>query len=132
MATRSNIAYKTPEGKIRSVYAHYDGYPENNGKILIDNYDTTEKVAALVALGSISTLGIQVGEQQDFDDRESQNKDWTLAYHRDRGKSCSLLSMMTFQVGLMTWKSMPTFGTATSGSLTTTVRPAEAFQCSTS
>jgi hypothetical protein len=55
MATRSNIAYKTPEGKIRSVYAHYDGYPENNGKILIDNYDTTEKVAALVALGSIST-----------------------------------------------------------------------------
>ena len=27
MATRSNIAYKTPEGKIRSVYAHWDGYP---------------------------------------------------------------------------------------------------------
>ena len=86
MATRSNIAYKTPEGKIRSVYAHYDGYPEHNGKILIDNYDTTEKVAALVALGSISTLGQDIGEQQDFDDRESQNKDWTLAYHRDRGE----------------------------------------------
>jgi len=86
MATRSNIAYKTPEGKIRSVYAHWDGYPECNGKILVDNYTDQAKIEALVALGSISALGAEIGEQQDFDDRSSHKKEWTLAYHRDRGE----------------------------------------------
>ena len=86
MATRSNIAYKTPEGKIRSVYAHWDGYPEHNGKILVDNYTDIEKIKALVELGSISSLGAELGEQQDFDDRSTQKDDWTLAYHRDRGE----------------------------------------------
>jgi hypothetical protein len=86
MATRSNIAYKTPEGKIRSVYAHWDGYPEHNGKILVDNYTDIEKIKALVELGSISSLGAKLGEQQDFDDRSTQKDDWTLAYHRDRGE----------------------------------------------
>jgi len=86
MATRSNIAYKTPEGKIRSVYAHWDGYPECNGKILVDNYTDIEKIKALVELGSISALGAEIGEQQDFDDRSSHKKEWTLAYHRDRGE----------------------------------------------
>ena len=86
MATRSNIAYKTPEGKIRSVYCHWDGYPEHNGKILLDNYKDIEKIKALIELGSISSLGAEIGEQQDFDNRESQKDDWTLAYHRDRGE----------------------------------------------
>ena len=87
MATRSNIAYKTPEGKIRSIYAHWDGYPEGNGKILVDNYTDQAKIEALIALGSISSLGSEIGEQQDFDNRETQKKEWTLAYHRDRGES---------------------------------------------
>ena len=86
MATRSNIAYKTAEGKIRSVYCHWDGYVANNGKILLENYTDIEKIEALVALGSISSLGAELGEQQDFDDRSSQKDEWTLAYHRDRGE----------------------------------------------
>jgi hypothetical protein len=86
MATRSNIAYKTAEGKIRSVYCHWDGYPEHNGKILMDHYTDQAKIEALVALGSISSLGAELGEKQDFDDRSTQKDDWTLAYHRDRGE----------------------------------------------
>ena len=86
MATRSNIAYKTAEGKIRSVYCHWDGYPEHNGKILMDHYTDQAKIEALVALGSISCLGTELGEKQDFDDRSTQKDDWTLAYHRDRGE----------------------------------------------
>jgi hypothetical protein len=86
MATRSNIAYKTAEGKIRSVYCHWDGYPEHNGKILMDHYTDQAKIEALVALGSISSLGTELGEKQDFDDRSTQKDDWTLAYHRDRGE----------------------------------------------
>jgi len=86
MATRSNIAYKTAEGKIRSVYAHWDGYVANNGRILQENYQDQAKIEALVALGSISSLGAELGEKQDFDDRSTQKDDWTLAYHRDRGE----------------------------------------------
>ena len=90
MATRSNIAMKTKEGKIVSVYCHWDGYVANNGKILLENYTDIDKIEALVALGSISSLGTVIGEQQDFDDRDTQKDEWTLAYHRDRGEELSI------------------------------------------
>ena len=90
MATRSNIAMKTKEGKIISVYCHWDGYVANNGKILLENYDSINKIEALVALGSLSSLGTVIGEQQDFMDRDTQKDEWTLAYHRDRGEELSI------------------------------------------
>jgi len=90
MATRSNIAMKTAEGKIVSVYCHWDGYVANNGKILLENYTDIDKIEALVALGSISSLGEQIGEQQDFDDRSTQKDNWTLFYSRDRGEQLSI------------------------------------------
>ena len=86
MATRSNIAMKTLEGKIVSVYCHWDGYVANNGRILLENYADISKIEALVALGSISSLGEAIGEQQDFDDRSTQKDNWTLFYSRDRGE----------------------------------------------
>jgi hypothetical protein len=90
MATRSNIAMKTADGKIVSVYCHWDGYVANNGKILLENYTDAHKIEALVALGSISSLGEQIGEQQDFDDRSTQKDNWTLFYSRDRGEQLSI------------------------------------------
>jgi len=90
MATRSNIAMKTKEGKIVSVYCHWDGYVANNGRILLENYADISKIEALVALGSISSLGEQIGEQQDFDDRDTQKDEWTLFYTRDRGEALSI------------------------------------------
>ena len=90
MATRSNIAMKTLEGKIVSVYCHWDGYVANNGKILLENYTDADKIEALVALGAISSLGTVIGEKQDFDDRSTQKAEWTLFYTRDRGESLSI------------------------------------------
>ncbi len=90
MATRSNIAMKTKDGKIVSVYCHWDGYVANNGKILLENYADISKIEALVALGSISSLGEVIGEQQDFDDRSTQKDEWTLFYSRDRGEQLSI------------------------------------------
>ena len=90
MATRSNIAMKTKEGKIVSVYCHWDGYVANNGKILLENYADISKIEALVALGSISSLGEQIGEVQDFNDRDTQKDEWTLFYSRDRGEQLSI------------------------------------------
>jgi hypothetical protein len=90
MATRSNIAMKTQDGKIVSVYCHWDGYVANNGRILLENYTDIDKIEALVALGSISSLGEVIGEQQDFDDRSTQKDEWTLFYSRDRGEQLSI------------------------------------------
>jgi hypothetical protein len=90
MATRSNIAMKTAEGKIVSVYCHWDGYVANNGKILLENYTDIDKIEALVALGSISSLGTAIGDKQDFDDRSTQKDEWTLFYTRDRGEELSI------------------------------------------
>jgi hypothetical protein len=86
MATRSNIAYRTPEGRIVSVYCHWDGYVSNNGKILVENYASADKIVELISLGSISSLGAEIGEKQDFNDRSTCKDEWTLAYHRDRGE----------------------------------------------
>ena len=89
MATRSNIAYRTPEGKIRSVYCHWDGYPTHNGEMLRRYYTTQEKVEALIALGSISSLSKEIGEKQDFNARYNGGdvrEDWCMVYHRDRGE----------------------------------------------
>jgi hypothetical protein len=86
MATRSNIAYRTPEGRIISVYCHWDGYVSNNGKILVENYTDMDKIVQLISLGSISSLKQEIGERQDFNDRSTCKDEWTLAYHRDRGE----------------------------------------------
>jgi hypothetical protein len=43
MGTRSNIAYERPNGQIVVAYCHYDGYPEYNGVILNENYNTPKK-----------------------------------------------------------------------------------------
>ena len=86
MATRSNIAYRNAAGTIVSVYCHWDGYVANNGRILQEHYQDQTKIEALVALGSISSLGAELGEKQDFNDRTTQKDEWTLAYNRDRGE----------------------------------------------
>ena len=40
MGTRSLIGKQLKDGSILGVYCHYDGYPEFNGRILRDNFDT--------------------------------------------------------------------------------------------
>jgi hypothetical protein len=84
MATRSTIAIKTPKG-IRSIYCHYDGYPEHTGAILREKYITPSKINELLELGDISYLGEDVGVwKQDFND---PIPGITLAYGRDRGEA---------------------------------------------
>jgi hypothetical protein len=56
MATRSTIAVEHADGTVSQVYCHWDGYLSHNGQILVDHYDTQEKVEQLVSLGSMSSL----------------------------------------------------------------------------
>lgn len=56
MGTRSNIAIQHEDGRVEAVYCHFDGYFENNGKLLLDNYTKTDQVEGLIAGGDMSSL----------------------------------------------------------------------------
>ena len=83
MATRSNIGKRLPNGEIIAIYCHWDGYPEHNGKILVEHYKDEAKIDQLLALGALSVLGPEIGHKQDFN---KPVQGWCLAYGRDRGE----------------------------------------------
>jgi hypothetical protein len=68
---------------VYAIYCHWDGYPQHNGKILLENYDTIEKVEELLDLGNLSALGPEIGQQHPFN---SNDNNWCKAYGRDRGE----------------------------------------------
>jgi hypothetical protein len=82
MATRSTIAIEYANGTVEQVYCHWDGYLSNNGKILITHYRDAFKLEQMIRLGDISSLGAEIGEKHDFDDR----CDDCTFYGRDRGE----------------------------------------------
>lgn len=57
MSTRSRIGMKMPDGTIKSIYCHWNGYPEGVGKTLEKYYQDPKKVEKLLELGDISSLG---------------------------------------------------------------------------
>ena len=100
MATRSRIGIELMDGSIKSIYCHWDGYPEGVGKVLKENYTDAEKVKKLIDLGDISSLGKEYNEEMSkkdwtrFDkngklspEEEKKLRDLTVAY-KDRGEDC--------------------------------------------
>ena len=86
MATRSTIAVRHQDGTFSQIYCHWDGYPEHNGKILAEHYNSLERAEALVALGDMSSLdaSIECPEGHTFD---SSVRGYSVFYGRDRGES---------------------------------------------
>lgn len=68
MATNANIGY-IENDIITYTYLHYDGYPEHTGKILYEEYNTTDKVKELIKLGWL----------------ESIDKGEVISFHEDKG-----------------------------------------------
>jgi len=87
MSTNSRISIARVDGKIDSIYCHWGGYPDYVGRILLEHYNTEEKINELIALGSISSLNSKIkpddGDEHNFDNPIG---DVTVAYHRDRGE----------------------------------------------
>jgi len=98
MGTRSRIAVM--HGSVaKSVYCHWDGYLEHNGAILQEHYNSA-KANQLVALGDLSSLGTQIGEQHPFSPYFDEGSKAAIAaydaakdsgyctfYGRDRGET---------------------------------------------
>ena len=93
MGTRSKIAIEDQDGKVRSIYCHWDGYPSHHGPILLEHYTTQEKVESLIELGAISSLAqeteIPEGVDHSFD---NPAKGIVVAYHRDRDEDLAIES----------------------------------------
>ncbi|MBL8048106.1 MAG: hypothetical protein JNJ45_05440 [Chthonomonas sp.] len=85
MSTRSFIGRKVDFG-FEAIYCHFDGYLAGVGTTLLKHYTTDEKVKQLLELGDISSLGSEIGEKHDFDNKTEETANWTRAYHRDRGE----------------------------------------------
>jgi len=75
MSTNATIVVQRPGAilpEFASIYTHWDGYPSHHGKILLENYDTYEKVLELIQLGGLSEL--------------HESPDACVSYHRWRGE----------------------------------------------
>jgi hypothetical protein len=73
MGTRSVIGVYHG-GNAKAVYCHWDGYLDHNGRILLDHYDSP-RANELVALGDLSSLRPEIGEQHPFSKYEINDKD---------------------------------------------------------
>ena len=107
MATRSTIALEFADGTVGMIYAHWDGYLDNNGEILRTHYMDPFKLRDLIDLGDISSLGECVGEKHDFsrldsplpeEEYERLYGNMTTFYMRDRGETgCYARKYKNFQ-----------------------------------
>lgn len=108
MSTNSLIGVQQSDGSIRAVTCHWDGYPEWVGAILQEHYNTEEKANALISLGDLSSLGMKLCPDKEFDEPQYQRdgpavrhsfetpqKDVTVAYHRDRGDKLEIITCHT-------------------------------------
>lgn len=90
MGTRAQIGVTQPNGTVRSIYVHWDGYLEGAGATLLRSYNDPSPEGdalrtALLDLGSLSSLGDKLvpdpGRPHSFDDPQVGV---CVAYHRDR------------------------------------------------
>lgn len=84
MGTRSRIGIEHLNGTIESIYCHWDGYFDWNGKMLHDAYQDINKIKSLIKLGNISALRENVEPIHEGHDFEAPHEDVVIAYGRDR------------------------------------------------
>lgn len=78
--TKSAVNFKT-------VCVHWDGYLSWVGQVLLDAYNTAEKVEELISLGCLSSLGRNIKPNPDKPHSfMNPQKDVCVFYHRDRGE----------------------------------------------
>ena len=72
MATRATIGQVTAEGYIRYIYSHWDGGLKGVGAVLLEHYNTDERISELVDNGDMSQLAPTIED--------------SVFYHRDHGE----------------------------------------------
>jgi hypothetical protein len=89
MASNSRIGKMLPDGTIKQIYCHWDGYVEGGvGETLAEHYNTDENIDALLELGDLSQLAQNLNPtgEHSFDKPQAYV---CVAYGRDRGEDSS-------------------------------------------
>lgn len=60
MSTNSRIGIVNADGTVTSIYCHWDGYLTHNGLLLASFWTEPKKIAELMQIGNISSLGTQL------------------------------------------------------------------------
>jgi hypothetical protein len=87
MATRSNIGIVNDDGSVTGIYCHWDGYPEHNGKLLLNHYNTSGIVNELMDLGSLSSLNKNLYCDDNNHSFNNPADGVCVAYGRDLGET---------------------------------------------
>lgn len=94
MSTNAVIAVRTNENTVKAIYLHCDGYIENAGKLLINNYNSLEMAEKIVNLGDLSSLKKRLSpDKHEIHSFEKPINDVTVAYHRDRGEDLHIMDL---------------------------------------
>jgi len=84
MSTSAGIGMVMPDGSVKAIHLHWDGYPGSAGAILGGWYKTPERLEQLLALGDISSLGTKLEPDPEKEhNKYNYQEDVVLAYHRD-------------------------------------------------
>ena len=86
MATRSRVGLMLEDGTIKHSYCHFDGYPDGVGSILVQNYNTRDKIKELLSFGDMSYL-TSVLHPEGEHSFEKPEQGVTVFYNRDRGET---------------------------------------------
>ena len=108
MGTRSRIGLALGPDQIVSVYCHYDGYIQHNGRKLVEHYNTKSAVEELINGGDMSLLHsihmwesaplkqvIMDGDQREVKYLTDENNQWIYSpvkaepspmYYSERGE----------------------------------------------
>lgn len=80
MSTPSRIGLEYPDGRVQSIYVHFDGYPDTMSKIL-PRLRAPEQVRAILDLGNLSSI-----DHEPDDGEIATGAVAACAYARDRGE----------------------------------------------
>jgi hypothetical protein len=79
MATRCRVGILNEDLSVKSMYVHWDGYPEHTGKVLNRYYVEPETVQNLVDGGYLSSIGdARPGAREPFTLRNIPHEDQAL------------------------------------------------------
>jgi hypothetical protein len=85
MATRGKIGLLQEDNTVKSVYHHWDSYPEWLGLMLTEQYTDTATIEALLEGGDISTL------ESDTDWNMNTLSAPIVLYYKDRNENSPFL-----------------------------------------
>ena len=87
MSKNATISIQKENGKIYTIYNHWDSIPSELGVMLKEHYNSAELAMELISMGDASYVGPKIHPQNpETHDFSSPEPDVCLFYKRDRGE----------------------------------------------